>query len=148
MEEVVCMAMMVPYGRFGGLGDWFNMVNDLVAAEPSTRADAVPASFMMDVQENDDNYVVEATLPGVTRDEIDVELNEGRLNISVNKKDSEEVAKRNYIHRETSEYRAVRSVFLKDADTVGLTATLKDGVLEVNVPKRTQNASVTKIQIG
>ena len=142
------MAMMVPYGRLNALNDWFNMVNDLVSTDPSTRAESFPASFMMDVQENADGYVVEATLPGVSRDEIDVELNEGHLNISVDKKDSEEVAKRNYIHRETSSYRAVRSVYLKDADTAGLTASLKDGVLTVNVPKRTQNSNVTKIQIG
>lgn len=145
--EVVTMAMMVPYGRLNALNDWFNMVNDLVAPD-STARDTFPASFMMDVQENPDGYVVEATMPGVSRDEIDVELNEGHLNISVDKKDSEEVAKRNYIHRETSSYRATRSVYLKDADTAGLTASLKDGVLTVNVPKRTQNSNVTKIQIG
>lgn len=138
---------MVPYGRFNGLNDWFNMMNEL-AAEPAPRAEAYAGSFLMDVQENGDGYVVEATVPGVSRDEIDVELNENRLNISVDKRDSEEVAKRNYVHRETSAYRAVRSVYLKDADTTGLTAVLKDGVLTVNVPKRTQNGSVTKIQIG
>ena len=138
---------MVPYGRFNGLNDWFNMMNEL-AAEPAPRADACTGSFLMDVQENGDGYVVEATVPGVSRDEIDVELNENRLNISVDKRDSEEVAKRNYVHRETSAYRAVRSVYLKDADTTGLTAVLKDGVLTVNVPKRTQNGNVTKIQIG
>ena len=143
------MATMVPYyGRFAnGLNDWFNMMNELASTEPSSR-DGVTGSFVMDVQENAENYVVEGHLPGVTRDEIDVELNEGRLNISVDKKDSEDVKKRNYIHRESTEYRAVRSVYLKDADTSGLSASLKDGVLTVNVPKRTQNASVTKIQIG
>ncbi len=145
--EVVRMAAMVPYGRLSALNDWFNMVNDLVAPDSNTR-DVFPASFLMDVQENADGYVVEATMPGVSREEIDVELNEGHLNISVDKKDSEEVAKRNYIHRETSSYRATRSVYLKDADTAGLSASLKDGVLTVNVPKRTQNSSVTKIQIG
>jgi len=141
------MASMVPYGRFNPLADWYNMMNELTA-EPATRNDFVPAAFMMDVQETPEAYVVEATMAGVGRDEIDVELNEGRLNITVDKRDSEEVAKRNYIHRETSAYRATRSVYLKDADTVGLTAQLKDGILTVNVPKRTQNGSVTKIQIG
>lgn len=138
--------MMVPYGRFNTLGDWFNMMNDLAQRDvPGRDADG---TFLMDVQENPDGYVVEAHLPGVTRDQIDVELNEGHLNISVDKKDSEDVKKRNYIHRETSEYRAVRSVYLKDADTAGLTATLKDGVLAINVPKRTKDNGVTKVQIG
>lgn len=139
---------MVPYGRINTLNDWFNTMSELANTVPASRPDAAPASFMMDVQENPENYVIEALVPGVGRDEIDVELNEGRLNISVDKQDTEEVARRNYVHRETSAYRAVRSVYLKDADTTGLTAVLKDGVLTVNVPKRTQNGNVTKVQIG
>ena len=139
------MSAMVPYGRF-------NVLDDLFDAFTSPRAVAAretcPAVFQMDVQENPDGYVVEAFLPGVSRDEIDLELNEGRLNVSVDKKDSEEVAKRTYIHRETGEWRAVRSIFLKDADSTGLTAALKDGVLTVNIPKRTKDAGVTKILIG
>lgn len=142
------MATMVPYGRLNVLNDWFNTMSELANTVPPSRGDAAPASFLMDVQENPEGYVVEAHVPGVSRDEIDVELNEGRLNVSVDKQDSEEVAKRNYVHRETSAYRAVRSVYLKDADTTGLSAVLKDGVLTVNVPKRTQNGNVTKVQIG
>lgn len=142
------MATMVPYGRLNTLNDWFNTMSELANTVPATRGDAAPTSFLMDVQENPDGYVVDAQVPGVARDEIDVELNEGRLNISINKQDSEEVTQRNYVHRETSAYRAVRSVYLKDADTTGLTAVLKDGVLTVNIPKRTQNGNVTKVQIG
>jgi HSP20 family protein len=142
------MATMVPYSRFNTLNDWFNAMSELACTDAPNRTDAVPASFMMDVQENPENYVVEATVPGVAREEIDVELNEGRLNVTVDKRDSEEVAHRNYVHRETTAYRAVRSVYLKDADNQGLTATLKDGVLTVNVPKRTHNGNVTKVLIG
>lgn len=142
------MTTMIPRSRFASpLNDWFNLMNQ-IAADTDRTPDIAPAFFMMDVQENPDGYVIEVTVPGVSRDEIDVELNEGRLNISVDKKDGPEVAERNYIHRETSEYRATRSVYLKDADTQGLTAQLKDGMLTVNVPKRVPNGSVTKILIG
>ena len=102
----------------------------------------------MDVQENPDGYVIEAHVPGVAREEIDVELNAGRLVIDIDHKDSEDVEKRNYVLRETSAFHATRGVYLKDADTAGLTAVLKDGVLTVNVPKRLQNANVTKVTIG
>lgn len=143
------MASMIPYTRLplNALGDWFGYMNDLMNPETATK-DVAPASFMLDVEEKPDGYEVQATLPGVKREEIDVELNEGHLNISVDKKDSEEVAKKNYIHRETSAYRAMRSVYLKDADTTGLTAQLKDGVLTVNIPKRRENANVQKITIA
>lgn len=143
------MASLIPYTRIpmSTLNDWFGYMNDLMNPETTSR-DVAPASFMMDVEERPDGYEIQATLPGVKRDEIDVELNEGHLNISVDKKDSEEVAKKNYIHRETSAYRATRSIYLKDADTTGLTAQLKDGVLTICVPKRRENSNVQKIEIA
>lgn len=143
------MASMIPYTRIpmSALNDWFGYMNDLMNTD-TTNKDIAPASFMLDVEEKPDGYEIQATLPGVKRDEIDVELNAGRLNITVDKKDSEEVQKKNYIHRETSAYRATRSVYLKDADTTGLTAQLKDGVLTVSVPKKRENSNVQKIEIA
>lgn len=140
------MASLIPYGRVNALGNWFDAINDLANFEP--RFAETPAAFKMDVQENADGYVIEAHVPGVAREEIDVELNAGRLVIDIDHKDAEDVEKRNYVMRETSAYHATRGVYLKDADTSGLTAVLKDGILTVNVPKRTQNANVTKVQIG
>ena len=61
------------------------MLDDFLAA-PSE----VTPGFTMDVEDAGDNYVISAHLPGVTKDEIDVELNEGRLSISVDKKETEE----------------------------------------------------------
>lgn len=142
------MASLVPYTRISSLSpiaEWLGAVNDLMTSDASN-ADIAPASMMMDVEETGDAYAV--TVPGVKREEIDVELNQGRLNITVDKKDSESEAKKNYVHRETRSYHAVRSVYLKDADTSGLTAQLKDGVLTVNIPKKTNNTNVQKIEIA
>ena len=141
------MQSLIPYGHLNTLGNWINAINDLANMDVTARAEAVPACFKMDVQENADGYIVEATMAGVAREEIDVELNEGRLVIAVDKKEPVDVESRNYVLRETGAYRAVRSIYLKDADTAGLTASLKDGMLTVKVPKRTQNANVTKIEI-
>lgn len=141
------MASLIPYGRINTLGNWFDAINELANLDQRMGSD-MPAAFKMDVEETDTGYVVEAHVPGVAREEIDVELNEGRLVIAIDHKDAEDVEKRNYLVRETCAYHATRGIYLKDADTAGLTATLKDGVLTVNVPKRTQNANVTKVLIG
>ena len=143
------MASLIPYSRIPAiapLSDWLGFVNDMMS--PDSSSDIAPASMMMDVEETPDAYAVTVTMPGVKREEIDVELNQGRLNITVDKKDSEEEAKKNYIHRETRSYHATRSVYLKDADTTGLTAQLKDGVLAVNVPKKRNSSDVQKIEIA
>ena len=139
------MASMVPYDRYNRLarsvfpfddvfGDWLAPVS-------------TPADFKMDVEDAGDKYVVSAHVPGVKRDQIDVELNEGRLSITVDKKDSDEEKAKNYLQKETGEYTCTRGVFLKDAATTGLSAKLADGILTVNVPKQDQNANVTKVSI-
>ena len=139
------MASILPYDRYNRLarsvfpfddvfGDWLAPVS-------------TPADFKMDVEDAGDKYVVSAHVPGVKRDQIDVELNEGRLSITVDKKDSDEEKAKNYLQKETGEYTCTRGVFLKDAATTGLSAKLADGILTVNVPKQDQNANVTKVSI-
>ncbi len=139
------MASILPYDRYNRLarsafpfddvfGDWLAPVS-------------TPADFKMDVEDAGDKYVVSAHVPGVKRDQIDVELNEGRLSIMVDKKDSDEDKAKNYLQKETGEYTCTRGVFLKDAATTGLSAKLADGILTVNVPKQDQNANVTKVSI-
>ena len=139
------MASILPYDRYNRLarsafpfddvfGDWLAPVS-------------TPADFKMDVEDAGDKYVVSAHVPGVKRDQVDVELNEGRLSITVNKKDSDEEKAKNYLQKETGEYTCTRGVFLKDAATTSLSAKLADGILTVNVPKQDQNANVTKVSI-
>ena len=141
------MASMIPYGSnydralrraFDPFGSFFSDPFGTLASVANDGA------FKMNVEDAGDAYVVTAELSGVKRDEIDVELNEGRLSISVDKKESEEEKGKNYLHKETSEWSATRGVYLKDAATSGLTARLDGGVLTVNVPKQDEKANVTK----
>lgn len=142
------MSSMIPYGSydralrrawpFDSLEGFFNW-----PAQLSSEG----ASFNMNVEDAGDKYVVSAELPGVKRDQIDVELNEGRLSISVEKKESDEEKGKNYLHKETSEWSATRGIYLKDAATAGLTAKFEGGVLTVNVPKQEEKVNVTKVSI-
>ncbi|MGI6231034.1 MAG: Hsp20/alpha crystallin family protein [Tractidigestivibacter sp.] len=138
------MASMVPYERYArALRNWpFDAFDDFFDQPLS-----IPDTFRMNVEDKGDGYVVTAELPGVKRDEIDVELNEGRLSISVDKKESDEEKNKNYVHKETGEWSATRGVYLKDAATSGLTAKLDGGVLTVNIPKQQEKTNVTKITI-
>ncbi len=140
------MASMVPYDRYNrAIRSMFDPFGDLFT--PLVQAGSETASFKMDVEDTGDAYVLRALLPGVTRDQIDVELNEGRLSVSVDVTESEEDKDKNYLHKETCEWSATRGVYLKDAATAGLTARLADGVLTVNVPKQEEKVNVTKIAI-
>ena len=120
--------------------DAFDDMMDLASA-PASRA------FPMDVEDKGDGYEVKAYLAGVNKDEIDVELNEGRLSISVNVEDKEENEGKNYLQREFSAFSATRGIYLKDASNEGLSARFADGVLTVSVPKIVEKKNVTKVSI-
>jgi HSP20 family protein len=136
------MANMIPYERFSRAMRWpFDEFFEPLATVAESDA------FPMNVEDADDKYVVTAELPGVTRDQIDVELNEGRLSISVDKKESNEEKAKNYLYKESGEWKATRGVYLKDAATSGLTAKLDGGILTINVPKQVEKENVTKVVI-
>ena len=126
------MASMIPYDRYArALSSWpFGAFDDFFAPLATTDGDL---AFKMNVEDAGDSYVVTAELPGVKKDEVDVELNEEKG--------------KNYLHKETSEWSATRGVFLKDAATTGITGKLEGGVLTVNVPKQSEKANVTKVSI-
>ena len=111
-----------------------------VAAAPFSKI------FPMDVEDKGDSYEVKAYLTGVSKDDIDVELNEGRLSISVDVKDQDTEGK-NFLQKEFGSYSATRGIFLKDAATEGLSAKYVDGVLTVSVPKFVEKKNATKISI-
>ncbi len=140
------MASMIPYDRYArALSSWpFGSFDDFFAPLAASDGDL---AFKMNVEDAGDKYVVTAELPGVKKEDVDVELNEGRLSISVDKKESDEEKGKNYLHKETSEWSATRGVYLKDAATVGITGKLEGGVLTVNVPKQSEKANVTKVSI-
>ena len=143
------MASMVPYDRYGrALRNWpFDALDTFFDSPFNALSTAASGSFKMNVEDAGESYVVTAELPGVKRDEIDVELNEGRLSVSVDKKEADEEKGKNYLVKETSDWSATRGVFLKDAAVSGLTAKLEGGVLTVNVPKQQEKANVTKVSI-
>ena len=136
------MASMVPYRSVFGvrpsassLFDLFDDMTDL--ANNSIASKAFPV----------DGYEVKAYLTGVAKDDIDVELNEGRLSISVNVVEDEENEGKNFLQKEFSSYSATRGVYLKDASSEGLSAKYADGILTVTVPKIVEKKNVTKISI-
>ena len=143
------MASMVPYRSVFGIRptapasllDAFDDMMDLSNMSFASKA------FPIDVVDEGDGYEIKAYLTGVAKDDIDVELNEGRLSISVNVTEKEEDAQKNYLQREFTSYSATRGVYLKDASSEGLAAKYADGVLTVTVPKISEKKNVTKIAI-
>jgi len=90
----------------------------------------------VDIFETDDEFVLHADLPGMKRDEIDVQLHGDTLTLKGERRIERE-AKEGNVHHTERAYGAFYRTFTLgtpvDADRV--TASYKDGVLEVHVPK-------------
>lgn len=147
------MAGLIPFNRREnsvldtGFEGFQNMLDDFFAdAWPFTRSLAGD-TFKIDIRENEKEYVVEAELSGIKKNEVSVSLNEGRLNITVNQKEKNDNKEMNYIHRERRHRPVSRNVFLRDSASEGIQARLEDGLLTVTVPKKEKPDNSVKIAI-
>jgi len=104
-------------------------------------------SFKIDVRETEKEYHVEADMPGVKKDEIDLQLLDGRLVISVNRDESVRSDARDYVHQERRFASMQRTLYLPDAGTGDVRAKLSDGVLSVSIPKDERASRTRHIRI-
>jgi HSP20 family protein len=102
-------------------------------------------SPLVDIEEQDDSYVLEAELPGVKREDVDIEVVGSELSITGEIKERERKGALRRRTRRTGrfEYR-VRVPDQVDASKIE--ASLDQGVLTVRVPK-SQRAQRQKIEV-
>lgn len=112
---------------------------------PSFVTESVGWSPPVDIEEQDNAYVIEAELPGVQKDDVNIELvaNELMITGEIKEREREGILRKRTRRIGRFEYR-VRLPEQVDADNVE--ASLKDGVLSVRVPKREQ-AERRRIQV-
>ena len=102
---------------------------------------------MVDTYEKDDAIVIKAELPGVNKDDISIDVNNGVLSIKGERSDEEDVNEENYYRKERFYGKFQRAFTLPDnADSDKIDAGFKDGVLEVKVPK-TEQSKGKKVKI-
>jgi HSP20 family protein len=101
------------FGGFGGLDSWVPPVT---------------------VEENESSFVVEAEVPGVDRENLTVDVQRNELTISGKIEDSDREGVVHSSTRRTGSF-YYRTTLPGDIDSDSVNATLKDGVLRVEVPK-------------
>lgn len=131
------MAGLIPFGRRHGLSHGFDgldfwdggfMRNFFNGSDGFT-------NFKVDVKDKDDRYEVDADLPGLHREMIDVSYDEGILTISADMNEESKTEKDNYVVNERRMGRVSRSFSVSDVKEDEITAEYKDGVLKVVLPK-------------
>lgn len=93
-------------------------------------------SPQVDITEDDKEYLIKADLPEMKKDEIKVDVEEGVLTISGERK-TEKEEKNKKFHRIERSYGSFERCFTlpDDADGTKIKADFKDGVLKVHLPK-------------
>jgi HSP20 family protein len=107
-----------------------------------TSGDGAPARRWvpaMDLVEHDDHFVLTADLPGVTQEDVSIEVQADVLTISGERKTSQESSGTGYYRLERSTGAFSRTLTLPEGvDPEAVEASFANGVLEVRIPKPEQ----------
>lgn len=131
--------------RFERLDDFIPEVFRRLSQAPALGTAFAPNEIRIDVRENDKEYLVSAEMPGIKKEDIRVSIDGNHVSISA------EVSK-NYEEKESKGDRVlVKETFhgtisrgfslAHEVDKNGAQAKLKDGVLQLTLPKRTGQES-------
>jgi len=88
-----------------------------------------------DFEELEDKYIVEAEVPGVKKDEIEISLKNENLTISWNRKREKKEGLLKGTKYERSEGSFTRSFNVEGAEADKISAELKNGILKITAPK-------------
>lgn len=90
----------------------------------------------MDLMETEQHYVLKADLPGLTEDDINIELENNILTVSGDRKAEQEQKGEGYYRVERAFGTFARTLTLPEGvDPDGIAASFDNGVLEVRIPK-------------
>ena len=88
-----------------------------------------------DVRETDKEFIVEADMPGVKKEDIRLDLRDGVLTIGVEHNEQTNEEKENYIRKERRYGSYSRTFHVDGVNQENVSAKYNDGVLTVNLPK-------------
>jgi HSP20 family protein len=97
--------------------------------------------FPVDIYEDNESVVLKAELPGIKKENLDIQISADSITLSGQKSHEEKVEERDYFRLERSYGSFTRRFQLPvETQTDKARASFKDGVLEVRIPK---SATVT-----
>lgn len=123
---------------------FYNMIDSFFTDFPQR---SMLNTFKMDIKEQDDQYVVEAEVPGVKKEDIHLDIEKGVLSISITKQENTEEQTDNYVHKERFTSSMSRRVYLGEVNEENLKAKLNDGILEISIPKKAPDTLKKSISI-
>ena len=132
------MANLTRYNPFEG---FFDDINRGFWVKPLALPSGEALKIKVDVKEDEKAYTVHAEIPGVRKDDIQVEVHGDQVQIRAEvKQEKEEKKGEKVLHSERYYGMVSRSFSLPtEVDEKGTVARYKDGVLDLTLPKKQGN---------
>jgi HSP20 family protein len=127
-----------PYGAVASLQDSINRLFHDAFPRSSADEDFALSAWkpVVDIYDKADSIIIHAELPGVTKDDVSIEVKENVLTLKGERIEVKEVNEDKYFRKERSFGSFYRAFTLPSAiNPENIKATFKDGVLEIEIPK-------------
>jgi len=139
--------LITPYHPFRDIRD---IENRLFGSRDIGKKEHNMAAFSpkVNTREGEFAYHVDVDLPGVKKEDINIDVKDNTLLISGERNFKEEVKEEDYYRVETSFGKFSRSFTLpEDVDTENIEASAENGILEVVIPKLAKKEDVKTITV-
>ncbi len=113
-----------------------SFIDNFLSESMRNMRDVMREGFKTDILDKGDKFVIEAELPGMSKDDINLELEENILTISARYSQEEEHSDEDYLKRERSTGACQRSFQVENVKEDEISAEFENGVLKVDLPKR------------
>ncbi|MEA5058465.1 18 kDa heat shock protein [bioreactor metagenome] len=135
------MRGLIPYRRSNGDANGIaNYFDDFEKAFFGGMPSFGYGTFRTDVMDKGDHFLLKTDLPGVAKEDIHLDIHGDDLMISVQHEESKEEKKENFLRRERAYGSYCRSFDISDVDADKIKAAYHNGVLELTLPKRGDQA--------
>lgn len=103
----------------------------------------------VNIKEREDDFVIEMAIPGVKKEDVNIEIEENKLIVSAETSHEIDETKERYSRREFSYGSFTRSFTLpREVDVDKIAASSNDGVLNISIPKpQSKKKKVKKITL-
>lgn len=135
--------MMIPRRR-----NEFDLFNDFFGGDDFfTRRES--AIMKTDIKEKKDKYVIEMDLPGYEKENINLTLKDGYLEVAakVEKEEENDDKDEKFVHKERFYGHCSRSFYVGEAITEeDIHAEFKNGILRIDIPKKEEKKALPEVK--
>lgn len=136
---------LTPWEPFGMLREFEGELSDLMSSRF-----VAPLTPKTDIAETEKGFEIALEVPGIDSKDLSLEVKDGVLNVSGERKFEEKEEGKNFVKVERSHGKFSRAFRLPDnTDEKGIKADCKNGILTVTVPKaEAKEPKSLKIKVG